>query len=310
MKYTVIIPVYNSEKSIGALIEKICDFFKSKNLEFEIVCVSDASTDGSWKIVEEKINIYPNQIVGIELIKNYGQHMAIFCGIQHSKGDYIITIDDDLQNEPQEIQKLIEKSQEGYELVFGKYIIKEHSFLRNLGSKIFNKIISIIFNAPENIYVSNFRIISKKLAERITQSKISYPNITGLLFEHTKSISNIEVEHKKRVFGKSNYSSIKILKLIFELLFNFSVYPMRFFSIVGIVISTCVFLVGIYFLYKSLVYGNSIEGWASLVVILSFTSALNLLILFMLSEYLIRILRSTTASKIYFINKIIDKKSK
>ena len=267
--------------------------------------MNDGSTDSSWNIIKDKTIVYPKTICAINLMNNHGQHLANYCGFNNSSGDYVITMDDDMQNPVNEIKKLILKSKEGYDLVIGEYEEKKHSLTRKFGSKIIRYLNSKIFKIPENLSLSNFRIIQKNLVEIICRLNINYPYLPGLLVHYSSSVANVKVTHKERRFGKSNYDFFKITKLIFEILFNFSIFPLRLMTIFGLLISLFCFFLGSFFLLKALIYGVEVEGWTTIIVMLSFMTALILMVLFMLGEYIIRIIKNLTINEKYFIKNII-----
>jgi glycosyltransferase involved in cell wall biosynthesis len=305
MKYSVVIPVFNSEKTIGAIIDNLVKFFGEKELDFEIVLVNDGSKDLSWSIINQKIIEYPKKILAIDLIKNHGQHIANFCGLENSTGDYIITMDDDGQNPVNEISKLIQKSKEGYEIVIGKFIKKKHSLYRRLGSKLVKYLVQKIFQTPKNLYLSNFRIIKRNVINRIIRLNIANPYLPGLLISYSSSHTNIIVDHIERKYGKSRYSILKIIKIILELLFNHSTYPIRIITFFGFFVSLISFVLGFFYILNSVLYGTEVSGWTTVVVLVSFLSGLNLIILTMLSEYVIRINKNLSSKNKYFIRQLI-----
>ena len=233
--YSIIIPVYNSEEIIKKTALSTIEVMKAEKFNFELLLINDGSTDGSWDFIKNLAEEF-EQIKSFNLLKNYGQHTAIFCGIQHAKGDFIITMDDDLQNPPKEIIKLIEKINEGYDLVFAKFKQKKHILFRRLGSRIIKLLNEKIFNKPKKIILTNFRIFNKSVADRVSKYKTFYPYIPGLLLLFSSSIGNVETEHHVRETGKSNYSIFKILKLVSRLLFNYSSFPLKLLTIVGFTI--------------------------------------------------------------------------
>ena len=308
MKFSVVIPVFDSENTIGKLIDDLVYFFKKEDLNFEIVLVNDGSKDSSWEIIKKKILKYPKKICAINLLNNHGQHIANYCGFENSTGDYVITMDDDLQNPVSEIKKLIFKSKEGYELILGEYHKKNHSIIRNIGSKLVRYINSKIFNIPKKLHLSNFRLIKKSLIKRILELNITYPYLPGLLVQYSAKSTNVKVKHDKRKIGSSKYNSKKITKLIFEILFNYSIYPLRIITIVGFSISLLSLGFGFFYLINAFINGTSVEGWTTLVVLTSFLGAWILMTLFLLGEYIIRILRNLINNKVYFIKEIIKNK--
>lgn len=302
--YSVIIPVYNSENIVEKTVLKTMEFFQSHQLSFEIILVNDASKDGSW----EKIRSLAQQhshIIAIDLLKNYGQHSAVFCGIHHAKGDYLITMDDDLQNPPKEIIHLINKIQEGYDLVFGKFPVKQHRFYRRWGSKLIGYLNYKIFNKPKEITLTNFRIFTREVADRVKSYKTFYPYTPGLLLLFSSKMANVPTEHWPRTVGKSNYSIFVILKLVGRLLFNYSSYPLKMLTIMGVVVSLVSFLIGIFVLVKSIVLGIKVQGWTTLVILSSFLNGFIIVMLGVLGEYVARIIKELSISSAYQVREIV-----
>ena len=306
MKYSVVIPVFNSEKTIGTVIDELVIFFSKAKLNFEIILVNDGSIDNSWNIIKKKRNKYRKNICAINFINNYGQQIANYCGLENSSGDYIITMDDDGQNPTEEIAKLIKKSKEKFELVIGKYIKKKHSFVRRFGSKLIRYVIGKIFKIPDNLHLSNFRIIKRCVVDRVCGLNINYPFLPGLLIEHSSSQANVLVNHKSRKHGSSRYNITKIIKLIFEIMFNYSTFPLRFFTFLGFIISMTSFGMGIFYILKAIIYGSEVQGWTTVVTLLSFLGGLILIILFMLGEYIIRVNKKLSSKEKYFIKEILN----
>ena len=301
--YSIIIPVYNSEKIVSETVKKTIEVLN--NINYEIILINDGSSDNSWGVISNLAS-KKNNIIAIDLLKNYGQHTALFCGINHAKGDFLVTMDDDLQNPPVEIFKLIEKIEEGYDLVFGKFTSKKHKTYRKIGTKIINYLNSKIFNKPDNITLSNFRIFSKEVADRVKTHNTFYPYIPGLLLMFSNSIGNVETAHHKREIGESNYSLWKILKLTARLLFNYSSYPLKTLTFTGILISLISFALGMFFVVRGYFYEVKVPGWTSLAVLLSFFNGFLILLIGVIGEYLSRILNQISFQKAYQIREITD----
>ncbi|MGM0641822.1 MAG: glycosyltransferase family 2 protein [Thermotogota bacterium] len=305
VNYSVIIPVYNSEDIVRETVERTIHFFKSYNFSFEIILVNDGSHDGSWELIK-KLAQNNNNVVSIDLLKNYGQHSAILCGIHCSNGDYLITLDDDLQNPPEEIIKLINKIHEGHDLVFAKFREKRHNSIRKKGSKLINYFNTKIFNKPKGLVLTNFRIFSRDVAERMIRYKTFYPYIPGLLIMFSYSMANVETEHHERKAGKSNYSFFKILKLIARLLFNYSSFPLKVMTYIGVSVSMASFLIGIYFILKKIIDGVAVEGWTTIIVLLAFFNGFLIIMVGIMGEYLARVLNQVTSTRAYETKEIID----
>lgn len=304
VKYSILIPVYNSESIVSKTVEETIKFFSSYNLSYEILLINDGSSDNSWDVIKGLAQSNKS-IRAINLLKNYGQHSAIFCGMENCVGDLIITIDDDLQNPPEEIIHLINKIDEGFDLVFGKFRLKKHSWFRRQGTKIVSKLNSHIFQKPKGITLSNFRIFTKEVKDRAITMKTNKPYIPGILLLSSSIVGNVEVEHRPRSVGKSNYSMFKILRLLSRLLFNYSSYPLKLLSFLGVIVSLASFFAGSYYFSLAYFRGSEVPGWTTLVVMLSFFNGFLIIMLGVIGEYLSRILNQISKPKAYQIKEII-----
>ena len=307
MKVSVVIPVFNSSKTIVEVVRRTVDTMKSEKLDYEIVIVDDASTDESWKKVSD-LSITNKNIIAIKLLKNVGQHSANLCGFRHCGNDVIITLDDDLQNPPEEIPKLLSLFSQGKDAVYGEFKEKKHlGFIRLIGSKIVGKLNKRIFKVSEEVTLSNFRAISREVIDLICLENHFRPYIPGLVLKHSNNRGNVKVIHNKRREGKSNYSLMKLISLVFDLLFQHSNIPLRFVSVIGFITSLIAFFLGISFIYNSVVSETEVPGWASLAVLISLFSGLLILLISVIGEYLIRILNQVSDSPPYTVTKIINK---
>jgi glycosyltransferase involved in cell wall biosynthesis len=305
MKYSVVIPVYGSENILDNTIQRSVSFFEGQGWDYELVMVNDGSPDNSWPKLKSHAEKNPH-IVAINLLKNYGQHNALYCGFHHVSGDYIVTIDDDLQNPPEEIAHLAAKIQEGYDIVYGKFRHKQHAGYRRLGSKIVEQLNRRIFGQPSDLTVTNFRMMKREVVDRIVQYQTGYPYITGLSLMFSNSRANVDVEHHPRHSGASGYNFRKIFTLVARIIFNYSSYPLRAVSTLGFITAALAFLLGIYFLLRALVIGYDVPGWATVVVLLAFFNGINTVIISMLSEYVMRLLKQVSMGKPYQISEIVN----
>lgn len=302
--YSVVIPVYNSETVVAKTVALIHDFFLSQTLRFEIILVNDGSRDGSWDVISGLARDF-QEIVAINLLKNYGQHHANLCGFREAKGDYIITMDDDLQNPPEEIGKLIDTVVSGYDLVMGRFESKQHSLVRRAGSRLVGWLNRKIFDVKEELTLTNFRIIRRDVVDRVCRDRSFSPYIPGLILKYSASRCNVLVHHQPRLVGSSNYTWRKILRLMATLLFNHSSIPLRYGSAFGFVVASVSFLLGAFYLLDALFYGTAAPGWATLVVLMSFFNGVLILLLSVIGEYLIRVLREIGSQSCYEISEVV-----
>lgn len=303
--YSILIPVYNSEQIIPDTVGQIVKAMRGQKLNFEILTVNDCSPDQSWERQVELAKQYP-EVIAIKLLKNYGQHSAVLCAMAHAKGDFMITMDDDLQNPPSEIIKLIDKVHEGYDLVFAKFYKKQHSSFRSFGTKVINAINGKIFDKPKDITLTNFRIFSKTVAGRAISYKTNYPYIPGLLLMHASRVGNVYTDHHPRQIGKSNYSILKILSLVSRLLFNYSSYPLKVLSVIGLFSAGFSFLLGLYYLLSALFTGVEVPGWTTIVVLLAFFNGILITMVGVLGIYISRTLQQVSGDKPYHISEVVD----
>ena len=243
---------------------------------------------------------YPH-VRAINLLRNYGQHNANLCGLRQAKGDYVVTMDDDLQNPPEEIIHLIREAMNGSDVVFGKFRQKQAAAHRNLGSKVIGLMNRRIFGQPPDLVVSNFRILRRDVVDRICASRSAYPYITGQALLYSSRRSNVEVDHSPRAVGKSTYSPIRIGRLVLRILFSYSLFPLRFSAAIGFFISVVSFLVGAAFTIRHLMGDSHITGLTTLIVLLSFLNGVIILMLSMLGEYVLRTLKQVTEIEPYHV---------
>ena len=307
MKLSIVIPVYNSQNIIAKTIKQILIETNKNNLDIEIILINDGSSDDSWRVIRGLAKEH-QEIKSINLIKNFGQHNAILCGFENAIGDYVITMDDDLQNPPSEIIHLVNKitKNKQCDLVFGKFKEKKHVGYRKLGSKFVGYLNYKIFNKPKNITLTNFRIIKKDVIDRLLQHNTSHPYIPGLLLLYATNILNVSIEHHNRIYGKSNYTFKKLFSLVGNILINYSSYPLKVLSSIGFVISSISFITGLFFLISELVNGTSVTGWTTIVVLTSFLGGFIIVLLGLIGEYLSRILDQMSNNKSYCIKEIVD----
>ncbi|HXA01223.1 MAG TPA: glycosyltransferase family 2 protein [Cytophagaceae bacterium] len=303
MKISVVIPVYNAAATIGSLVE---DVQKSlPGYDAEIILVNDCSSDQSEKICEELATKHPF-IRFVSLRKNSGEHNAVLCGLNYITGDYVVIIDDDYQNPPSEIVKLINKIREGnYDVVYSKYSNKKHSIHRNLGSRINDRIATILLNKPRDLYLSSFKVMHQDIAKEITKYKGPHPYIDGLILRVTDNIGTAEVEHHKRKEGVSNYTFNKLFSLYLNMFLNFSVKPLRVFTLIGTLIFILGIVLAISVVLEKYLYGGTPPGWTFTIVIILTISGFQVMFLGILGEYLGKLFLMQNGTPQYTIKKVI-----
>jgi len=306
IEYSIVIPVYNSERSLPELYLRLKNVFKKLDLDskFEIIFVDDYSRDRSWKVLE-RINKGDDCVKIIRLMRNFGQHNALMCGFNYSSGNYVITIDDDLQNPPEEIPKLINKIKSSpVDVVTGTPLHKKHSLLRNIGSHILEKFFCIIFQKPKGLKFGSLFIIKKEIIQEMIKEKTPNPMLGALILKNTLNITAIKVKHLPRKYGRTNYSISKILSMAYDLLINHSTIPLKIMSIIGFMSSFLGFAGLVYIILKAIFGQFGVSGWASTVFLIFFFGGLILFSFGIMGEYLIRILQEVSNQSQFKIRKM------
>ncbi|MDO4193731.1 MAG: glycosyltransferase family 2 protein [Erysipelotrichaceae bacterium] len=300
MKYSFVIPCYNSSLSISHVVKEIQDkMLEMQETEYEIILVNDHSKDNTKEVIFGLAD-QPN-IRAISLAKNSGQDAACLCGYKASTGDYVISLDDDGQNPANEVDKLIDKLNEGYDVVIAHYPNKQHESWRNIGSKV-NDIMEIeMLGKPKELYVGSYFIAKRFIIDQITQYTNPYPYIRGLLLSATDNIANVDVHHRSREFGTSQYTLKKLLGLWVNGFTSFSVKPLRFSTLIGAMIALLGFIMTLYAVIHKLLHPEISAGWASLMSVTTLIGGMILLMLGMIGEYVGRIYISINHTPQYVI---------
>jgi glycosyltransferase involved in cell wall biosynthesis len=214
---SVVIPVYNSEKTLEELYARLVKVLPGICRKFEIIMVDDGSVDRSF-VKMNQIRNNDSRVKLIRLAGNFGQQNALLCGFRYATGDFLITLDDDLQHPPEEIPKLLDKFTQGYEVVFGIPVAKKHSFYRNLGSKLIQVLLNRITQKPKTVKVSSFRALTREVYTKISNEQRSFVYMAPLIFQATVRAVSVPVRHEPRQVGRSNYTTVKLLKLALKLM--------------------------------------------------------------------------------------------
>lgn len=282
-KISVCIPVYNGSDTIAHLVEEL--ILKLSMYQLEIVMVNDGSKDNSEEVCTRIANQY-DIVKFISLRKNFGEHNAVMCALNFATGDYIAIIDDDFQNLPSEILKLMEEAEKGYDVVYSKYDKKEHHWFRNLGSKFNDLIATWLLKKPKGLYLSSFKVLNKEVAQEIIKYKGPFPYVDGLILRVTDNISVKKVIHKERISGESNYTLGKLISLWLHMFVNFSISPLRISTVIGgssVIFSSAL---GIYFFIKKLMFPEMSMGLNILIASIIFLGGIQLIFLGIVGEYL------------------------
>ncbi len=305
---SVVIPVYRSAATLPALLQRLVAVLEAIGREFEIILVDDGSSDDSWQVLRDLQRSYPDRLVIIQLMRNYGQHNALMCGFRRTRGKYVITMDDDLQNPPEEIPKLLEALERtGMDLVYGTYESKKHHPLRNFASAMIDAFVRLSLHWPVNH--TSFRIIRRELVESTFPYSLNFTYIDGLLAWNTQRVGAVAVAHHSRQDGHSGYSVRKLVLLALNLFTNFSLLPLQAVTFCGFLAAGCGFLLGFYFLIQYLTLNISVPGYASLIIVILVLGGIQLLSLGMMGEYVGRVHLNVNRKPQYVERYVIKGKS-
>jgi polyisoprenyl-phosphate glycosyltransferase len=298
--YSIVIPVYNSAAVVGQTIDRVVEVFEQAGLSYQLILVNDGSPDRSWDVISGRARQSPH-VVALNLLHNYGQHHANLAGLREATGDYVITMDDDLQNPPDQALVLIDEAMKGHDVVFGRFERKRAASYRKLGSKLIGQINRRIFGQPDDLVVSNFRILRRDVVDRITSSRTAHPYITGQALLSSSNRADVLVRHDPRPVGKSTYTTLRIVRLVLTILFSYSSYPLRAAALGGFVLSAGSFLIGAIYLLHGIFGHAAVQGWTSIVVLLAVFNGFVIALLSMLGEYVVRTLNAVSVEQPYHV---------
>lgn len=302
---SVVIPVYNSAQTLVELSSRLLDVLKSTSKSFEIIFVDDGSQDNSWETLQMLQANDPSYVVIVQLMRNYGQHNALMCGFRKSRGSCVITLDDDLQNPPEEIPKLLKEMECGnFDLVYGNYESKKHDHWRNIGTWLVLYFYKVVFKS--SVEPTSYRVIRRELLNSIFSYNLNFTYIDGLLAWNTVRIGRVLVDHSPRGMGSSGYSLSRLMSLALNLFTNFSLLPLQVVSFVGILASTLGLVGGGYYLILYISSDINVPGYASTIIAVLTLGGVQLMSLGIIGEYLGRLHLNVNNKPQYVIRGVID----
>jgi len=302
-RISIVIPVYNSEDSISKLVELLVSSLRDKYI-LEIVLVNDCSEDNSENICIDLYKKFKGIVKFYSLSKNVGEHNAVMAGLNQVTGDFAVIMDDDFQNPVSEVIKLVDYAVENnFDVVYTYYDKKQHSILRNLGSKFNDKVANAMLKKPKDLYLSSFKVINRFLIKEIIKYDLPFPYIDGLILRTTNNIGKILVHHQKRNVGKSGYSLTKLISLWLNMFTNFSILPLRASTIIGFIFALLGLILGVYTFIEKISNPNLPVGFASLAVSIFIFAGVQLISLGIMGEYIGRIFLSQNKKPQFTIKK-------
>lgn len=305
-KLSFVIPCYRSENSVGQVIERIVNTVNNDGrYDYEIICVNDYSPDNTLDCLKE-IARDNTKVKVIALSRNFGQHSALMAGFNYVVGDIVVCLDDDGQNPPEEMFKLIDKLNEGYDLVSAKYEGEKRSFIRRIGTKISFAMSSYFINKPKGIDLNSYYVFKRYVLDEVIKYKNAYPFVHGLILRITRNMANVVIGHDDRIEGSSGYSFKKLFALWMNGFTAFSEKPLRLAAIIGWITAFLGFAYGIFIIIRKIIIPDIAVGYSSIMAVMLFLCGMIMLFMGLLGEYIGRIYISLNNAPQFAVKEVIN----
>lgn len=304
-----VIPVYNGRRTIAGVVEDIRKAFD--HTRFEIVLVNDGSEDDSEAICAALAENSGGTILFVQLSRNFGEHSAVLAGLSQARGDYVAVLDDDGQNPPKEVVPMLAELKRGnYDVVYGHYIEKKHSWFRNLGSSFNDRVATLMLRKPKNLYLSSFKVMNRFVVREIIKYHGPFPYADGLIYRTTRKIGQVPVEHRASTDGPSRYTLHRLVSLWLNMFLNFSIVPLRLSVYVGL-LASCFSLIALLLILIDKIWltPNVTHGIPTVLGAIAFFSGIQLMILGLVGEYLGRLYLGHTGTPQYVVRYVTGAKA-
>lgn len=284
---SIVVPVYRSAQILPQLIEQIHTEMRKEGWadSFELLLVNDASPDSSWQIIHSLAQTH-NFIKGISLRRNFGQHNAIMAGLNHTSGNYIVLMDDDLQHPPEAIGNIVRALSEGYDVCYTRYQNRQHASWKKWGSRLNDLVANRLLGKPDGLYLSSFKGLRKEIVQEIIRYDGPYAYVDGLILDVTRSITSIDIEHQPRLEGEGNYNLRRSFSLWLKMATSFSVLPLRLATYTGFTLAAVSLVMIIFVIAQKLIHPDLPAGWASLIATVLFIGGVQTFCIGVMGEYL------------------------
>lgn len=297
---SVVIPIYNCAENVHELYNRLINSLEKIDNNFEIIFVNDASPQNDWEIIKD-LAMQDYRIKGINLSRNFGQHHAITAGLDYSTGEWVVVMDGDLQDQPEEIYKLYCKAQEGVQIVYGRRIDRQDSFWKKQSSKLFYKVFSYLTDTNQDYTIANFGIYNRRVINSLLPMRESLRYFPTAVRWVGFTSTTVDIIHNKRNSGFSSYSFTNRLNLALDVILAFSDKPLKIIAKFGALISLLSFGYAIYIFCMALLNNRQVEGWSSLMVSIWFLSGIIIFILGLTGMYISKTFNETKGRPIYIV---------
>ncbi len=306
-RISFVIPCYRSALTIEKVVKEIEDTMPSlPEYDYEIVLVNDSSPDDTFKVIS-KMALENEKVLAINLARNFGQHAALMAGFRHTTGDIVVALDDDGQTPADEVGKLIEKIEEGYDVCYAKYEHKKHSFYRNFGSKVNERMTRVMLGKSKELYISSYFAVKRFILNDMLRYENCYPYVIGLVLRTTKNICNVNVNHREREIGTSGYTLKKLLALWMNGFTAFSVVPLRIATYFGLFCAAAGFVYTIVTIIRKIIDNQAPMGYPTLICAVMIIGGVLMMMLGLIGEYIGRMYITMNNAPQYVIKDIVGK---
>lgn len=287
-KLSFVIPCYRSQDTITNVVERvIATVEQDKRYDYEIICINDCSPDNTLSVLRKLAE--NKRIKVLDFSKNFGQHSALMAGFNHVTGDIIVCLDDDGESPPEEMFRLIDKLDEGYDLVSAKYVDESRSFVRTIGTKVSFAMSHYLIGRPKDVDLNSFYVFRRYIADEIIKYKNAYPFVHGLILRVSRNMANVEMKRADRLAGESGYNFKRLLSLWMNGFTAFSEKPLQIASVIGFISAFIGFVYAIFIVLRRIFVPEIAVGYSSIMAAILFFSGLIMLFLGLLGEYIGRI---------------------
>jgi undecaprenyl-phosphate 4-deoxy-4-formamido-L-arabinose transferase len=310
VELSFVIPVYNGSRTVGKVVEDIHEIYA--DLELEVVLVNDGSHDDSERACIALRERHPKTVTFVHLSRNFGEHNAVMAGLNHATGAYVAVLDDDGQNPPGEVRRMYDELRaRNYDVVYGRYRVKQHGWFRNLGSWFNDRIANFMLNKPRDLYLSSFKVMNRFVVDEITQYTGAFPYIDGLILRTTSNLGQVNVEHMDCEEARSNYTLRRLFLLWLNMFLNFSITPLRMSVLLGTVTSLIsVLLMAAVVIDKLYITPNMPVGVPTVLITVVFFAGVQLVILGALGEYLGRLFLDQSKSPQFVVRYVRSRETR
>lgn len=301
---SVVVPVYCGRETVPDLVKQLGDYL-GQHYSFEIVLVDDGSPDDSG-VVCKQLAAQHSFVKAVCLARNFGEHNAVMAGLNHTSGDAVVIMDDDLQNPPAEVTKLLDELAKGFDVVYSTYERKRHTWFRNFGSWLNDRVAIVMLNKPRDLYLCSFKAMNRFLINEVIRFDGPFPYIDGIILRTTRRIGVVTVHHESRAVGQSGYTLRKLISLWVRMFTGFSILPLRVASVVGLGVAVLGLFGAVIFTFERMRDPSLPAGWASLALLITVLSGLQLFGLGLLGEYLGRVFLKLGGTPQFVVREVIS----